>query len=157
MTLTNHYPFNLDEKDATIAKATTGDKTVDNYFQTARYLDESLEQFFKDLKKSGMYKDSVILLYGDHNGISENHNRAMSEIQGKEITPYQNAQNQRVPLMIRIPGKKGGVNHTYGGEVDVMPTLLHLQGIDSNEFVNFGTDLFSKSMMRLLPSVMETM
>ena len=50
MTLTNHYPFNLDEKDATIAKATTGDKTVDNYFQTARYLDESLEQFFKDLK-----------------------------------------------------------------------------------------------------------
>ncbi|BBP88021.1 hypothetical protein BsIDN1_16390 [Bacillus safensis] len=64
----------------------------------------------------------------------------MSEIQGKEITPYQNAQNQRVPLMIRIPGKKGGVNHTYGGEVDVMPTLLHLQGIDSNEFVNFGTD-----------------
>ena len=47
MTLTNHYPFNLDEKDATIAKATTGDKTVDNYFQTARYLDESLEQFFR--------------------------------------------------------------------------------------------------------------
>ncbi|MGN7376559.1 LTA synthase family protein [Bacillus altitudinis] len=144
MTLTNHYPFNLDEKDATNAKATTGDKTVDNYFQTARYLDESLEQFFKDLKKSGLYKDSVILLYGDHNGISENHNRAMSEIQGKEITPYQNAQNQRVPLMIRIPGKQGGVNHTYGGEVDVMPTLLHLQGIDSNEYVNFGTDLFSK-------------
>ena len=99
----------------------------------------------------------MILLYGDHNGISENHNRAMSEIQGKEITPYQNAQNQRVPLMIRIPGKQGGVNHTYGGEVDVMPTLLHLQGIDSNEYVNFGTDLFSRSMIKLLHSVTETM
>ena len=144
ISLTNHYPFILDEKDATLEKGTTGDKTVDGYFQTARYLDEALEDFFKELKKSGLYDDSVIVIYGDHNGISENHNRAMKEVLGKEITPYQNAMNQRVPLMIRVPGKKGGVNHTYGGEMDVMPTLLHLQGIDSKKYINFGTDLFSK-------------
>lgn len=36
------------------------------------------------------------------------------------------------------------MNHTYGGEIDVMPTLLHLQGIDSENYINFGTDLFSK-------------
>ncbi|MDA7025224.1 LTA synthase family protein [Bacillus sp. CLL-7-23] len=151
MTLTHHYPFILDEKDATLEKGTTGDSTVDGYFQTARYLDESLEQFFKDLKKSGLYDDSVIVIYGDHNGISENHNRAMEEVLGKEITPYQNVMNQRVPLMIRIPGQKGGVNHTYGGEVDVMPTLLHLQGIDNKNYVNFGTDLFSKEHDETVP------
>ena len=144
ISLTNHYPFILDEEDATLEKGTTGDKTVDGYFQTARYLDEALEDFFKELKKAGLFDDSVIVIYGDHNGISENHNRAMKEVLGKEITPYQNAMNQRVPLMIRIPGKKGGVNHTYGGEMDVMPTLLHLQGIDSKKYINFGTDLFSK-------------
>ncbi|NPC94630.1 LTA synthase family protein [Bacillus sp. WMMC1349] len=151
MTLTHHYPFILDEKDATLEKGTTGDSTVDGYFQTARYLDESLKQFFKDLKKSGLYDDSVIVIYGDHNGISENHNRAMEEVLGKEITPYQNVMNQRVPLMIRIPGQKGGVNHTYGGEVDVMPTLLHLQGIDNKNYVNFGTDLFSKEHDETVP------
>ncbi|MDA1476851.1 LTA synthase family protein [Bacillus changyiensis] len=151
MTLTHHYPFILDEKDATLEKGTTGDSTVDGYFQTARYLDESLEQFFKDLKKSGLYDDSVIVIYGDHNGISENHNRAMEEVLGKEITPYQNVMNQRVPLMIHIPGQKGGVNHTYGGEVDVMPTLLHLQGIDNKNYVNFGTDLFSKEHDETVP------
>ncbi|MGV3273090.1 LTA synthase family protein [Bacillus sp. CIS52] len=144
LTLTNHYPFTLDEKDATIEKAKTGDATVDDYFQTARYLDEALEQFFKDLKSSGLYDNSVIMIYGDHYGISENHNRAMKEILGKEITPYQNAQNQRVPLMLHIPGKKGGVNHTFGGEMDVVPTILHLEGIDSKKYINFGTDLFSK-------------
>ncbi|MEC3608157.1 LTA synthase family protein [Bacillus glycinifermentans] len=144
LTLTNHYPFILDEKDATLERGTTGDDTVDGYFQTARYLDEALEQFFKDLKKEGLLDDSVIVIYGDHNGISENHNRAMKEVLGKEITSYQNAMNQRVPLMIRVPGKKGGVNHTYGGETDVMPTLLHLQGIDNKNYINFGTDLFSK-------------
>jgi lipoteichoic acid synthase len=144
LTLTNHYPFILDERDASLAKGTTGDSTVDGYFQTARYLDESLEQFINDLKASGLYDDSIIMIYGDHNGISENHNRAMAEVQGTEITPYQNAQNQRVPLMLHIPGKKGGVNHTFGGTVDVMPTLLHLQGIDQKNYINFGTDLFSK-------------
>ncbi|AST96580.1 LTA synthase family protein [Shouchella clausii] len=144
ISLTNHYPFNLDPEDATIERATTGDNTVDNYFQTARYLDEALEQFFADLKASGLYEDSVIMIYGDHNGISENHNRAMAEILGTEITPHQNAQNQRVPLLIRVPGMEGGMNHTYGGEIDVMATLLHLQGISAKPYVQFGTDLFSE-------------
>lgn len=144
ITLTNHYPFTLDQEDATIDKATTGDSTVDNYFQTARYLDEALEQFFNDLKESGLYDNSVILLYGDHYGISTNHNRAMEEITGKEMTDYQNAQMQRVPLMIKAPGLEGGVNHTYGGELDVLPTLEHLLGIDSSKYIQFGTDLLSE-------------
>src|SRR5699024_12373525 len=31
----------------------------------------------------------------------------------------------------------------YGGEIDVLPTLLHLLGIDSRDYIQFGTDLFS--------------
>ncbi|MCM2676088.1 LTA synthase family protein [Alkalicoccobacillus plakortidis] len=143
ITLTNHYPFILNEEDASLERGTTGDKTVDGYFQTARYLDEAVEEFFTELKESGLYDDSIIMIYGDHQGISENHNRAMAEVLDTEITPYQNAQNQRVPLMIRVPGEEGGVDHTYGGEIDVMPTLLHLQGIDAQKYLMFGTDLFS--------------
>src|SRR5699024_12389184 len=50
ITLTHHHPYLIDEEDATIDPAETGDGSVDRYFQTARYLDESLEQFFDDLK-----------------------------------------------------------------------------------------------------------
>ena len=87
ITLTNHYPFTLSDEDATIAKGDTGNSTVDGYIQTARYLDESLEQFINDLKERGLYDDSVIMIYGDHYGISENHNKAMSQLLGEEITP----------------------------------------------------------------------
>ena len=46
--------------------------------------------------------------------------------------------------MIHIPGTKdGGVQTQYGGEIDVLPTLLHLLGIDSRDYIQFGTDLFS--------------
>ena len=46
MTVSHRYPYPINEEDATIAPHTTGDKSVDSYFQTARYADEALEQFF---------------------------------------------------------------------------------------------------------------
>ncbi|MDY0395225.1 LTA synthase family protein [Virgibacillus halophilus] len=152
ITLTNHHPYLIDEDEASIEPADTGDPSVDRYFQTARYLDESLKQFFTDLKKAGLYDDSVILLYGDHYGISDNHNKAMSELLGEEITPFKEAQLQRVPFIIKVPGVKSkGINHEYSGEMDVMPTLLHLAGIKGQDYIQFGTDLFSKDHKDFVP------
>ncbi|RKQ32698.1 LTA synthase family protein [Oceanobacillus halophilus] len=152
MTLTHHHPYLIDEEDATIAPAETGDPSVDRYFQTARYLDEALEQFFKDLKEAGLYEDSIIMIYGDHYGISENHNRAMKEITGEEITPLKNSELQRVPFIIRVPGLDGqGINHEFSSLIDVMPTLLHLVGIDAQDYILFGTDMFSENHKGYVP------
>lgn len=143
ITVSNHFPYPIDPKEASIEAATTGDASVDGYFQTARYLDEAVQQFFDYLKKSGLYDRSIIILYGDHYGISGNHNQAMSQVLGKEITPFDEAQLQRVPFIVRVPGVKGGVMHQYGGQMDVLPTVLHLLGIDTKDYVQFGTDLLS--------------
>ncbi|MBU8566228.1 LTA synthase family protein [Virgibacillus pantothenticus] len=152
MTLTHHHPYLIDEEDATIDPAETGDGSVDRYFQTARYLDESLEEFFEDLKEKGLYEDSIIMIYGDHYGISDNHNRAMEEITGEEITPMKNADLQRVPFMIRIPGVESeGTKETYAGQIDVMPTLLHILGIDAKDYIQFGTDMFSEDHKEFVP------
>lgn len=145
MTLTHHHPYLIDPEDATIDPAETGDRSVDRYFQTARYLDESLEQFFEDLKEAGLYDDSIIMMYGDHYGVSDNHNRAMGELLEEEITPLKNAELQRVPFMIKIPGVEGqGINHEYTGQIDVVPTLLHILGIEAKDYIQFGTDMFSE-------------
>lgn len=145
MSLTHHHPYLIDEEDATIAPAETGDGSVDRYFQTARYLDEALEQFFEDLKEAGLYEDSIIMMYGDHYGISNNHNEAMSELLGQEITPFTSAHLQRVPFMVRIPGVEGqGTISNYSGQIDVVPTMLHLVGIHAQDYIQFGTDLFSE-------------
>ena len=136
---------------ATIAPHTTGDQSVDTYFQTARYADEALEQFFNYLKESGLYDNSIIVMYGDHYGISENHNDAMEQVLGKEITPFDNAGLQRVPLFIHVPGVEGGVNHEYGGQMDFFQHFLHLLGIDTKDYVQFGTDLLSEQHDELVP------
>ncbi|WP_338472357.1 LTA synthase family protein [Niallia sp. XMNu-256] len=151
ITVTHHYPYKLKEEDATIAPHTTNSKSVNRYFQTARYADEALEQFFGYLKESGLYDNSIIIMYGDHYGISQNHNKAMGQVLGKEITPFESTGLQRVPLMIRVPGIEGGVNHEYGGQIDLMPTLLHLLGIDTKNFIVFGTDLLSEEHDDIIP------
>lgn len=151
ISLSNHFPYPLDPEEATIEKHTTGDSSVDNYFQTARYADEALEQFFTYLKESGLYDNSVIIMYGDHYGISDNHNAAMSQVLGKEVNKFENTQLQRVPLLIHVPGVEGGEMHQYGGQIDLMPTMLHLLGIDTKDYVQFGSDLLSKEHREIVP------
>jgi lipoteichoic acid synthase len=75
----------------------------------------------------------------------------MAQVMGKEITPFENTGLQRVPLFIRVPGMEGGVNHEYGGQIDLLPTLLHLLGTDTKEYVQFGTDLLSKQHDDVVP------
>jgi lipoteichoic acid synthase len=151
MTVSHHFPYPIDEEDATLAPHTTGDKSVDSYFQTARYADEALKQFFDYLKESGLYDNSIIVMYGDHYGISENHNKAMEQVLGKEITPFENTGLQRVPLFIRVPGVEGGINHEYAGQIDLLPTLLHLLGVNTKDYVQFGTDILSEQHDDLIP------
>ncbi|MBP2243252.1 lipoteichoic acid synthase [Cytobacillus eiseniae] len=151
MTVTHHYPYPIKEEDATIAPHTTGDKSVDRYFQTARYADEALKQFFDYLKESGLYENSIIIMYGDHYGISQNHNKAMEQVLGHEVDAFESTGLQRVPLLIRVPGIEGGVNHEYGGQTDILPTLFHLLGIDTKDNVQFGTDLLSEQHDDVIP------
>lgn len=144
ITLTNHFPFKLDKEKATIPEFNSNSNTLNNYFQTVRYTDEAIEQFFTQLKESGMYKDSIIVIMGDHYGISENHNKAMAKYLGKDkITPYDHIQLQRVPLFIHIPGyDKGKVMSKVSGQIDLKPTLLHMLGVSTENDIYFGNDLF---------------
>lgn len=143
ITLTNHFPFELGEEDQFIEPYTSGNKTVDSYFPTVRYTDEAIKNFIQRLKDEGIYEDSIIILYGDHYGISENHNKAMGEFLGTEVTPFVSTQLQRVPLIIHIPGQEGKTISKVSGQIDIKPTILHLLGIDTRNDIDFGADLFA--------------
>ncbi|RXJ02100.1 LTA synthase family protein [Anaerobacillus alkaliphilus] len=145
ITLTNHFPFELYEEDQLINELETNSRTLNQYVTTVRYMDHAIEVFFERLKAEGLYENSIFVLYGDHYGISDYHNRAMSQFLEKdEITPFDSVQLQRVPMYIHIPGHR---NHetlqTVAGQIDVRPTILHLLGIENRNKIQFGTDLLS--------------
>lgn len=151
ITVTNHYPYDLDKKNQSIDKTDTGDKTVDGYVQTAHYLDQAIGELMSYLKKSGLEKNTLIMLYGDHYGISGNHHKASAQLLDKDsFNNFDNLQFQRVPLMFHMPGLKGGINHTYGGEIDVRPTLFNLLGINDQDMIQFGHSLLSKNAPQIV-------
>src|SRR5699024_7914064 len=57
----------------------------------------------------------------------------------------------RTGFWLKIPGKEGTVDKTYAGQADVMPTLLHLMGIDTKNYLMMGTDLLSKDHNDTVP------
>lgn len=148
ITVSNHFPYALDKANTDFKAANTSDESVNNYFVTAHYLDQALQEFFEYLKKSGLYDDTMIVMYGDHYGISNTRNLKLAPLLGKSASTwnkFDDTQMQRVPFMIHIPGNKnGGIQQQYGGEIDVLPTIEHLLGINSQPYLQFGTDLFSK-------------
>lgn len=147
ITVTNHIPFDLDDEDKDGFKtAQTSDQTVNNYLETAHYLDQAVREFFTYLKKSRLYKNSMIILYGDHYGLSDSEYTALAPLLGRKAsswTDYDNIQEQKVPFMIHMSGLKGGINNEIGGEIDVLPTLLHLLGVNTKDYIQFGSDLLS--------------
>lgn len=150
LTVTNHIPFDMDQmdRDKTFTTTNTTNSTINNYFETAHYLDQSLQEFFDYLKKSGLEKNTMVILYGDHYGVgsSTSETNALAPLLGKNNsnwTDYDQTELQKVPFMIHMPGIKGGINSEIGGEIDALPTILHLLGVNTKNYVQFGTDLLS--------------
>ncbi|QIL51244.1 LTA synthase family protein [Weissella coleopterorum] len=150
ITVTNHFPYTLDDrdKDSNFQTTSTDSDVVNGYFETNHYLDQSIQEFYNYLDKSGLADNSMIVLYGDHYGISNSENKSLAPVIGKSAedwTDWDNQQLQRVPFMINMPGwHGGGIDETYGGEVDVMPTLLRILGVNKAEqYVNVGQNLLN--------------
>ena len=147
LTVTNHFPYPLDEANIDFPQANTSDETINQYFQTNHYADQALEEFFNWLKESGLYENSIIVVYGDHYGISDTRNPALGELFGipeDEWTAYHNAQMRRIPMLFHIPGEEDGhVIDKYAGQIDLLPTLLHLLGIETDQYLFMGQDVFS--------------
>nr|WP_042361689.1 LTA synthase family protein [Streptococcus ovis] len=149
ITVSNHYPYttSLIGDEIGFPLAQTKDETINGYFATANYLDAAIKSFFDYLKAAGLYDNSIIILYGDHYGISNSRNPDLAPLLGKDSevwSDYDNAMLQRVPYMIVVPGMtNGGIINTYGGEIDALPTLEHLLGLDASQYIQVGQDLLS--------------
>ncbi len=88
----------------------------------------------------------MIIIYGDHYGLSNSENETLAPIIGESSdtwNTYNNVQMQRVPFMIHANNLKGKISHEVAGEIDVLPTLMHLLGISNKDYVQFGSDMLS--------------
>jgi lipoteichoic acid synthase len=145
ITLTNHTPFEMPKNYQTLELPERFyDTYVGNYLQSVHYTDQQIGLFIKHLKQRGLYENSVILIYGDHSGlhgapVTDNDKKLLKSLLGHEYN-----MNDRfiVPVLFTAPGIFAGeTNSQLGGQIDLMPTLLNLLGIE-HETQMIGHNLF---------------
>ncbi|WP_130805457.1 LTA synthase family protein [Senegalia massiliensis] len=145
ISITSHHPYDMPEELIEVELKKEHENTIfGNYIQSINYADKAFGNFIEKLKKEGLYEDSIIVLYGDHAGLyptrAEN-GKIMSEFLGYE---YRFDEYMNIPLIVNLPGS--GIKETneiVGGELDLMPTILNLTGIEDNKGKRFGRDLFN--------------
>ncbi|WP_297637220.1 LTA synthase family protein [uncultured Clostridium sp.] len=142
--LSNHGPFDIKEKYRALNLPENLDKTkLGGYFQSSHYADEQLGFLINKLKKLGMMKDTILVIYGDHGGIHKYYNEELESIDldGDWWQDYE----KKIPLIIYSEGMKGKEIATIGGHMDIMPTVLNLLGVKSKVPL-MGRDLLNTNI-----------
>lgn len=110
---------------------------VGGYLQDINYVDRMLDKFFISLKSNNLFDDSLIVIYGDHTPVLP-----AFKAGSIEYNPDSN-QEREVPLIIKLPNQTNGKTYPEtGSHLDIMPTVLDLIGIKTNDLM-FGNSLFS--------------
>jgi arylsulfatase A-like enzyme len=92
------------------------------YLACTSYTDKLVGDVLAELDRLGLTENTIVVLWGDHGWQLGEH-----EFWGKHNTMHLSL---RVPLMIRVPGKKPGATHALVESSDIFPTLCALAGVE---------------------------
>ncbi|MBI0580610.1 LTA synthase family protein [Neobacillus cucumis] len=148
--LSSHFPFKLPESKQPYAVQLPKEydnSFVGSYIKSVSYADYAFGKFVEGLKREGLYKDSVIAVYGDHQGLqmkSEQDKQLVQQIFGRKYDSVLDHLN--IPLIVKVPSvEKAKKIPTVGGLVDIYPTVANLLGLNISKQIVFGTDLLNAS------------
>lgn len=121
------WRFDTPEKFQTMMK---------NYFRLASEVDETCGNLIAELKRQGIYENTLIIFTTDNGYFHAEH--------GLADKWYPHQESIRVPLIIRDPrmaaSKRGTTNDNFTLNPDLAPTILRFAGIDPPEVMQ-GRDI----------------
>ncbi|WP_199622278.1 LTA synthase family protein [Paenibacillus alkalitolerans] len=148
ISMSSHHPFlPPPEKEMLRLPEEWEGTDVGNYLKMTNYADRALGQFIEQLKAAGIWDISMLVVYGDHFGLSS-HSLKANELELLETQfgqEYDLRTVHNIPIIIAIPGVTDGGKQfdNVGGQVDFMPTVANLLGISLKNHVYFGQDLLN--------------
>lgn len=147
VTLSSHYPFGFPEllKAAAFDQGDEAEGAIlRSYLAAIHYFDREFGKFIDGLKSSGLYYESVIILYGDHAAIPKWDAASLAKLLGKDLDDERSWRAvNTVPLMVRVPGV-ATLPHVRGralGQVDIPATTASLLGFEFSS--GFGRNIFA--------------
>ncbi|SFU56520.1 Phosphoglycerol transferase MdoB [Clostridium sp. DSM 8431] len=134
-TLSSHGPFNIDKKYRELNLPKEIDENyLGGYFESVHYTDKQIEMFFNMLQEEGLLDNTVVVIYGDHTGVHKYYNDSIQELSyegdwWKEV-------DHKIPLIIYSKDMPNKEITAHGGQVDLIPTVSYLLGVDKEKYIN---------------------
>jgi phosphoglycerol transferase MdoB-like AlkP superfamily enzyme len=127
LTLSSHEPF-----ETPIEKYYTGEDDNSLFFNSLNFTDKCLEDFITKAKKTDWWKNTVIIIIGDH---------------GHRLPITKNKIDEFKTPMLWIGGalqNNKSVNHSIVSQIDISKTLLNQLGLPSKEYI-WSKDIYASN------------
>ncbi len=131
LTMTMHQPYTSPMDPEFIVKNESLTEKYRNYLSTCHYTDQQIKWYFEQLKKKGLYDNSIIVIVADHHA-----HASLFDMKEEDIS-------SDIPLYII----NGNINKATGwqgrcNQLDVYTTLLDILGT-KGEWKGFGYTLIT--------------
>ncbi len=100
-------------------------KAVAAYYASVAYMDAQVGKVLNTLKEEGLEDNTIIIFTSDH-GFHLGEHSFWMKVSVKE-------ESARVPLIIKVPGKKPAVCNSFTELLDLYPTVAELAGLKVSE------------------------
>ena len=153
---TGEFDSNGREIKETVTVPYLEDTQMGNYLKSAHYADEALGLFFEEIKEAGLDKDTVFIIYGDHESklgrknlnLLYNYDVMTESIKDESDPTYVHLEDyyydliKNTPLIIWTSDMelKSKITDVMG-MWDVLPTVANMFGFEYNYAL--GSDVFS--------------
>lgn len=111
-------------------------KAVAAYYASVSFMDEQVGKVLKTLEEEGLTDNTIVIFTSDHGFHLGEHDFWMKVSLHEESV--------RVPLIIKVPGKKPAVSQSFAELLDLYPTVAELAGLDYSEHLQ------GKSLVKVL-------
>lgn len=140
ITHSGHHPFKIEKKLQRIEFNDTYSESIADYMIAANYTDYAIGLLTDYLKTRPDWKETMIVITGDHEGLGQLRDKAVKDPNSARIVDPK----QHTPLII----VNSPIHGQYGkemGQVDIYSTLLDLMGWYDYPWKGMGQSVFDPS------------
>jgi phosphoglycerol transferase MdoB-like AlkP superfamily enzyme len=141
ITLTSHHPYTYIPGKLRKLKTAGMGRELAGYLHSMRYVDDSLRELFSELRRNGLLRDTLVVLFGDHDsklkfdertrlGAAEHLNLSPETLHHLAMRHWQ---TKKIPLWLKLPDEsRVGLVERVGGQIDIGPTVMYYLGVPTS-------------------------
>jgi hypothetical protein len=146
LTIANHFPFNsMPPRDRQVYPEPTS--IHDHYANSVRLVDDGLRVFFDELKRRGLYDNSLVIITSDHAF-------PMGEHGNFHLEAGYHEESFRIPFFLTWPNQMNPtIIREAHSQLDIAPTILDLLSVPLSNTHFMGQSVFSPQKNHLIPLI----